>query len=125
MRVPVSGYAVVRDRSDREAGGRISNWARDYLHRVAVVDLGCATAGVLAAAQIRFGNDVARTYLALSLALPLLWVTALWMADSRGMTARMNVSTKAGNRALRGVSSRSREEGRRLSVSRSGIGESN
>ena len=82
MRVPVSGYAVVRDRSDREAGGRISNWSRDYLHRVAIVDLGCATAGVLAAAQIRFGNDVARTYLALSLALPLLWITALWMAGA-------------------------------------------
>ena len=37
---------------------------------------------MLAAAQIRFGNDVTRTYLALSLALPLLWVTALWMAGA-------------------------------------------
>ena len=27
VRVPVSGYAVARDRSDREAAGRISNWA--------------------------------------------------------------------------------------------------
>ena len=61
----MSGYAVVRDRSDREPAGRISNSARDYLHRAAVVDLGCATAGVLAAAQIRFGHDVARAYLAL------------------------------------------------------------
>src|SRR5271166_229468 len=82
VRVPVSGYAVVRDRSDREAAERISNWASDYLHRAAVVDLGCAAAGVLAAAQIRFGNDVARTYLALSLALPLLWVAALWLAGA-------------------------------------------
>jgi FlaA1/EpsC-like NDP-sugar epimerase len=78
----VSGYAVIRDRSNREAAGRISNWARDYLQRAAVVDLGCAAAGVLAATQIRFGNDVARTYLALSLALPLLWVAALWLAGA-------------------------------------------
>jgi exopolysaccharide biosynthesis polyprenyl glycosylphosphotransferase len=82
VRVPVSGYAVVRDRSDREPAGRISNWARDYLHRAAVVDLGCAAVGVLAAAQIRFGNDVARTYLALSIALPLLWIAALWLAGA-------------------------------------------
>ena len=78
----MSGYSVVRDRSDREAAGRISNWAKDYLHRAAVVDLGCAAAGVLAAAQIRFGHDVARTLLALSLALPLLWLAALWIAGA-------------------------------------------
>ena len=30
--------------------------------------------------QIRFGNDVARTYLALSLALPVLWLARLWLA---------------------------------------------
>ncbi len=82
VRVPVSGYAVVRDRSNREATGRISNWTRDYLQRAAVVDLGCAAVGVLAAAQIRFGHDVARTYLALSLVLPLLWLAALWMAGA-------------------------------------------
>ena len=82
MRVPVSGYAFLHDRSDREAARRVSNWARDYLHRVAVVDLGCAAGGVLAAAQIRFGTNVTRPYLALSLALPLLWVTALWMAGA-------------------------------------------
>jgi exopolysaccharide biosynthesis polyprenyl glycosylphosphotransferase len=80
--VQVSGYAVVRGRSDRKAGGRVSNWARDYLKRAAVVDLGCAVAGVLAATQIRFGTDVARTYLALSLALPLLWLATLWMAGA-------------------------------------------
>jgi exopolysaccharide biosynthesis polyprenyl glycosylphosphotransferase len=82
VRVPVSGYAVVRDRSDGEAAGRITNWARNYVHRAAVVDFGCAAAGVLAAAQIRFGNDVAPAYLALSLALPLLWLAALWMAGA-------------------------------------------
>jgi dTDP-4-dehydrorhamnose 3,5-epimerase len=33
--------------------------------------------GVFMAAQIRFGNEVSQTYLALSLALPLLWIGAL------------------------------------------------
>ena len=56
----MSGYAFVRDQSDREAAGRMSNWARDYVHRVALVDLGCATVGVLVAAQIRFGKEVTR-----------------------------------------------------------------
>ena len=78
----MSGYAVVRDRPDHEAAGRISNWAKDYLHKAAVVDLGCAAGGVLAAGLLRFGNDVTRAYLALSLALPLLWITALWLAGA-------------------------------------------
>jgi len=43
---------------------------------------GCAAGGVLAAAQLRFGTDVTRAYLALSLALPLLWITALWLAGA-------------------------------------------
>jgi exopolysaccharide biosynthesis polyprenyl glycosylphosphotransferase len=80
--VRVSGYAAVRDRPGREAAGRVSSWAKDYLHKAAVVDLGCAAAGMLVATQIRFGNDVTRTYLALNLALPLLWVAALWLAGA-------------------------------------------
>jgi exopolysaccharide biosynthesis polyprenyl glycosylphosphotransferase len=36
--------------------------------------------GVFAAAQLRFGNDVTATYVALSLALPVLWIGALWLA---------------------------------------------
>ena len=78
----MSGYAVVRDRPDHEAAGRISGWAKDYLHKAVVVDLGCAAGGVLAAAQLRFGTDVTRAYLALSLALLLLWITALWLAGA-------------------------------------------
>jgi len=80
--VRVSGYAVVHDRPDHEAAGRISSWTKDYLHKAVVVDLGCAAGGVLAAAQLRFGTDVTRAYLALSLALPLLWITALWLAGA-------------------------------------------
>ena len=78
----VSGYAVVRDRPDHEASGRISSWAKDYVHKAAAVDFGCAAGGVLVAAALRFGNDVTSAYLVLSLALPLLWVTALWLAGA-------------------------------------------
>ena len=38
--------------------------------------------GVFVAAQIRFGNNVTPTYLALSLALPVLWIAALWLAGA-------------------------------------------
>ena len=78
----VSGYAVVRDRPDHEAAGRISSWTKDYLYKAVLADLGCAAGGVLAAAQLRFGTDVTPAYLALSLALPLLWITALWLAGA-------------------------------------------
>ena len=32
------------------------------------------------AVQLRFGNDITDTYVALSLALPVLWIAALWLA---------------------------------------------
>jgi len=78
----VSGYAAVRDRLDRQAAGRVSNWSRNYLREAAVVDFACATVGVLAAARLRFGGDITPTYLALSLALPALWIAALWLAGA-------------------------------------------
>jgi exopolysaccharide biosynthesis polyprenyl glycosylphosphotransferase len=80
--VRVSGYAAVRDEPDHEAAGRISNWTKDYLHKAAAVDLGCAAAGVVVAAQLRFGNGVSRSYLVFGLALPVLWVAALWLAGA-------------------------------------------
>ena len=38
--------------------------------------------GVFVAAQVRFGNEVTPHYLALSLALPVLWLAALWLAGA-------------------------------------------
>ena len=61
---------------------RVSAWTRDYLREVALADLGCAVVGVFMAAQIRFGSNVTSTYLALSLALPVLWIGALWLAGA-------------------------------------------
>jgi exopolysaccharide biosynthesis polyprenyl glycosylphosphotransferase len=78
----MSGYAVVRDRANRQAARRTSIWTKYYLRKAAVVDLGCATVGVLAAAQLGLGHYVARTYIGLSLALPLLWLVALWLAGA-------------------------------------------
>ena len=75
----MSGYAVAGDRYDRQAVRRVSGWARDYLRKAALADFGCAVLGVFVAAQLRFGNDVTRTYIALSLALPVLWLAALWL----------------------------------------------
>ena len=74
------GIAVTRSRYDRQASRRPSAWTRDYLRKAAVADFGCAIVGVFIAAQIRFGNDVTSTYAALSLALPVLWIAALWLA---------------------------------------------
>ena len=66
--VRMSGFAVARGRYDRQVVRRVSGWARDYLRRAALADFGCAILGVFAAAQLRFGNDVTGTYVALSLA---------------------------------------------------------
>ena len=61
---------------------RLSAWTRDYLREVALADLGCAVGGVFMAAQLRFGSYVTPMYLALSLALPVLWIAALWLAGA-------------------------------------------
>ncbi len=76
----MSGFAVARGRYDRQITRRSSAWARDYLRKAALIDLGCAILGVFAAAQLRFGSYVTGTYLALSLMLPVAWLTAIWLA---------------------------------------------
>src|SRR5207244_10425696 len=48
----------------------------------ALADLGCAVVGVFIAAQVRFGSNVTSMYLGLSLALPVLWIVALWLAGA-------------------------------------------
>ena len=69
--------AVARDRYGRLAARRLSNWTRDYLRKAALADFGCAILGVFVATQLRFGNDVTPTYVALSIALPVLWLITL------------------------------------------------
>jgi exopolysaccharide biosynthesis polyprenyl glycosylphosphotransferase len=76
----MTGFAITRERLGRQSARRTAAWPRDYLRKAAVVDLGCAILGVFAAVQLRFGNDVTVTYVALSLALPILWLVALWLA---------------------------------------------
>ena len=76
------GIATRSGRFERRTARRLSTWTRDYLREVALADLGCAVLGVFVAAQIRFGSNVTSPYLALSLALPVLWVAALWLAGA-------------------------------------------
>ena len=76
------GIATSSGRYERRTARRVSAWTRDYLREVALADLGCAVVGVFMAAQIRFGSNVTSTYLALSLALPVLWIGALWLAGA-------------------------------------------
>ena len=76
------GVAATGGRIERRAARRLSTWTRDYLRQVALADLGCAVVGVFMAAQVRFGSNVTPMYLALSLALPVLWIAALWLAGA-------------------------------------------
>jgi exopolysaccharide biosynthesis polyprenyl glycosylphosphotransferase len=72
--------AALRGRYRRQFTIRQATWARDYLRWAAVADLGCATAGAFTAVELRFGQDVSVGYVVLSLALPLFWLTALWLS---------------------------------------------
>jgi exopolysaccharide biosynthesis polyprenyl glycosylphosphotransferase len=76
----MSDFAVVRDSVARQATSGASTWSKDYLRRAALADLGCAVVGVFVAAQLRFGEHVNGTYIALSLALPGLWLAAIALA---------------------------------------------
>ena len=76
------GVAATSGRVERRKSRCPSAWTRYYLRKAAVTDLGCAAVGVFMAAQLRFGNNVTPMYLALSLALPVLWIAALWLAGA-------------------------------------------
>ena len=76
------GSATTGGAIERRASRRLSNWTRDYLREVALADLGCAVVGVFIAAQVRFGSNVTPMYLALSMAMPVLWLAALWLSGA-------------------------------------------
>ena len=74
----VSDSAVVS--TDGHAGwliGQSTAWTRTYLTRVAAADCAVATFGAIVAAALRFGVNPSAKYIALSLALPLLWMIAV------------------------------------------------
>jgi hypothetical protein len=72
------GVAAFGGRIERRAARCLSIWTRDCLRAVALADLGCGLVGVFMAAQVRFGSNVTSMYLAL----PVLWVAALWLAGA-------------------------------------------
>ena len=80
--VRMFSVAATSGKVERRTARRQSVWTRGYLREVALADLGCAVVGVFVAAQLRFGSNVTSMYLALSLALPVLWVAALWLAGA-------------------------------------------
>lgn len=80
--VRMFSVAATDGKIERQVPRRLSSWTRDYLRAVALADLACAVIGVFIAAQVRFGSNVTATYLGLSLALPILWIAALWLAGA-------------------------------------------
>ena len=80
--VRMFGVAATSGKIERRAPRRLSSWTKGYLRGVALADLGCAVLGVFTAAQARFGSNVTSMYLALSLAMPVLWLVALWLAGA-------------------------------------------
>ena len=76
----LAGSAVARDSYFRGVARPMPTWTKEYLWIVALSDLGCALLGVFMAVQLSFGEKVTGTYTALSLALSVLWPTALGTA---------------------------------------------
>jgi exopolysaccharide biosynthesis polyprenyl glycosylphosphotransferase len=77
----MAGYVAARsDRHSRSAIGRLTAWVKGYLLAAALADSVCAGVGAFAAVELRFGKHVTGTYIALSLALPLLWVVSVSLA---------------------------------------------
>jgi len=77
----MSGYVTaVRGSYGRSVAGRRVGWVRGYLLHAGMADFACACIAAFAAVKLRFGEDVTGTYVALSVALPLLWLVALSLA---------------------------------------------
>jgi exopolysaccharide biosynthesis polyprenyl glycosylphosphotransferase len=76
----VSSSVLTSHDYDGRITGRPSVWTRDYVRQVAIIDVGCAALGAVAALELRFGHDVTRLYVAMTLALPVLWLGVLALA---------------------------------------------
>jgi exopolysaccharide biosynthesis polyprenyl glycosylphosphotransferase len=71
---PVALGAVATALERQEPGRRWAAWA-------VLADFGCAVAGTLMAAELGIAGPVAGVYAGLSLALPVAWLAAIWLAD--------------------------------------------
>ena len=72
------GVAIFGGRIERRAARCLSSWTRDYLRAVALADLGCAMVGVFITVWVGSSGNVTPVYLAL----PALWIAALWLAGA-------------------------------------------
>jgi hypothetical protein len=79
--VCIATDSYLRD-TPRAQDKRSAVWVRKYLWLAALGDFGCASVAALAAVLLRFGNNAGHNYVALSLALPVLRLAALWLAGA-------------------------------------------
>jgi exopolysaccharide biosynthesis polyprenyl glycosylphosphotransferase len=71
-----SSFAAVNDHAEWVAG-KPHAWMRIYVRQVVIADLSAAVVAAVAAVGVRFGASPNDRYVALSLALPLLWMVAV------------------------------------------------
>ena len=94
MRLTLGGGTVrvfdivpVHGRYGRLTTKRPSTWTKEYLLKAVLADLGCAIVGVWAAVEVGLSSKMTASGLAFSLALPVLWLAAVWLAG--GYDARL------------------------------------
>jgi len=75
----VSDFSVIAAMSDQSdwPASQPDAWMRTYVRRAAIADFSAAVVAAIAAVGVRFGAHPNDRYLALSLALPVLWVIAV------------------------------------------------
>jgi exopolysaccharide biosynthesis polyprenyl glycosylphosphotransferase len=77
----MAGYVAARsDRYRRSAAVRLTAWVKGYLRAAVAADFACASVGAFASAGVRFGKHPTGTYIALSLAIPVLWLVSVSLA---------------------------------------------
>jgi exopolysaccharide biosynthesis polyprenyl glycosylphosphotransferase len=81
----VSDSAVFSTDSQADWLASPTAWTRIYLKRVAVADFSVAAVAAVAAVALRFGANPSPKYIAFSLSLPLLWMSAIHMVGGYEM----------------------------------------
>lgn len=77
----MSNFVIASERRGHAVSG-LAGWTRVYLRRAAMSDFVIAVVCSTLALQVRFGGRITPEYAALSIAFPLLWVLALWLAGA-------------------------------------------
>jgi exopolysaccharide biosynthesis polyprenyl glycosylphosphotransferase len=78
----VSNFVISASERRGRAVSGLAVWTRVYLRRAAMSDFVIAVLSSVLAVQLRFSGHITPEYAALSVAFPLLWVLALWIAGA-------------------------------------------